>query len=45
MLIGSPLLFIYGATRVKSIRIERNVDQEPLTFCMHWFADRTCIQE
>jgi hypothetical protein len=33
VLIGSPLLFLRGAARVKSIRVERDIDQEPLAFC------------
>jgi hypothetical protein len=40
MSIGSPLLFIRGATCVKSIRIEWDIDQEPVAFCTRWFADR-----
>jgi hypothetical protein len=28
------LIFVRGAARVKSIRIKRDVNQEPLDFCM-----------
>ncbi len=33
VLIGSPLLFIRDTTYVKSIRIEQNVNREPIAFC------------
>jgi hypothetical protein len=34
VLVGSPSLFVCSATRLKSIRVERDVNQEPLAFCM-----------
>jgi hypothetical protein len=34
MSIGSPLLFIRGAARVKSIRMEQDVNQKPHAFCV-----------
>jgi hypothetical protein len=30
----SPLLFVRSVARVKSIRIEQNIEQESLAFCM-----------
>jgi hypothetical protein len=39
-LVGSPLLFVRGATRVKSIRVERDVDCEPLTFGTWWCTSK-----
>jgi hypothetical protein len=33
IMIGSPLLFVRGTARVKIIRIERDIDRKPLTFC------------
>jgi hypothetical protein len=38
--IKSSLLFVCGAARVKSIRIEQGVDQEPLTFCTQRCASK-----
>jgi hypothetical protein len=32
VLIGSPLLFVRGTTPIKSIRIERDIDHEFLSF-------------
>jgi hypothetical protein len=32
VLIRSPLLFVHGATHVKNIRVERDVNQEPYAF-------------
>jgi hypothetical protein len=34
VLIGSPLLLVRGAARVKSIRVERDIDRKPLAFCI-----------
>jgi hypothetical protein len=42
MLIKSPLPFVRGATRVKSIRVEYDVDWESLAICTHWFIDYAC---
>jgi hypothetical protein len=33
VLIESPLFFVCGIVSVKSIRVERDVDREPPTFC------------
>jgi hypothetical protein len=33
VLIGSPLLFVRGIARVKSIRVEPDINWESLTFC------------
>jgi hypothetical protein len=32
VMIGSPLVFVCGTARVKGIRVERDVDREPLAF-------------
>jgi hypothetical protein len=39
-LIGSPLLFVCGATHVKCLSfVEKGtIDREPLAFCMRWYA-------
>jgi hypothetical protein len=45
MLIGSPLLFVHGVVRVKGIRVEQDVDREPLAFYMCWFVKCACDRE
>jgi hypothetical protein len=47
--IESPLIFIRGAARVKSIRIEWDINQESLAFCTYCcmykkYKDRTGCQ-
>jgi hypothetical protein len=34
----SALLFVRGVARVKSIRMERDVNREPLAFCTRRYA-------
>jgi hypothetical protein len=34
VLIESPLLFVHDTAHVKSIRVEQDVNQGPLAFCM-----------
>jgi hypothetical protein len=43
--IGSPLLFVRGATRVKSLSFAEkwSIDQEPLAFCMRCYACKNSI--
>jgi hypothetical protein len=38
VLVGSPLLFVRGVARVKSIRAEQDIDQEPLAFCTRCYV-------
>jgi hypothetical protein len=38
VLIESSLLFVHDTTRVKSIRVEQDVNRGPLAFCMRHCA-------
>jgi hypothetical protein len=41
-LVGSVLLFLHDTARVKSIEVERDIDREPLAFCLRYYVCKKC---